>query len=171
MRNFGVLDHGGPSESHHQQDNVYHRMSTHYDFENEKLDGHVLTQLPINDVFTRDLADAQSQEDNSNYDKGDDEEEENAEPDLMRKHDPPPVIPRVYTSHVSFHSRHIPYLDHLSSIPDVNSLTRDFDEIRTAMWDESRPTVRAKGMFFPNKARLSRAAKMYTVKECCEMMV
>ncbi|XP_070021219.1 uncharacterized protein [Nicotiana sylvestris] len=46
MRSFGELDHGGPSGSHHQQDNVHNGMSTHYDFENEQLDGLVLTQLP-----------------------------------------------------------------------------------------------------------------------------
>ncbi|XP_070057398.1 uncharacterized protein [Nicotiana tomentosiformis] len=56
-------------------------------------------------------------------------------------------------------------------MPDVDSLTRDTDEIWTAMWDESRPTVLAKGMFFPDKTRLSRAAKMYSVKECHEMTV
>ncbi|XP_070004678.1 uncharacterized protein [Nicotiana sylvestris] len=56
-------------------------------------------------------------------------------------------------------------------MPDVESLTRDFDEIRTAMWDESRPTVLAKGMIFSDKARLSRACKMHNVKECREMTV
>ncbi|XP_070037282.1 uncharacterized protein [Nicotiana tomentosiformis] len=39
------------------------------------------------------------------------------------------------------------------------------------MWDDSRPTVLAKGMLFPDKARLSRAAKMYSIKKCREMTV
>ncbi|XP_070035567.1 uncharacterized protein [Nicotiana tomentosiformis] len=56
-------------------------------------------------------------------------------------------------------------------MPDVDALIRDFDEIWIATWDDSRPTVLAKGMFFPDKTRLSRAAKMYNVKECREMMV
>ncbi|XP_075097340.1 uncharacterized protein LOC142174860 [Nicotiana tabacum] len=147
MRSFGVLDHGGRSESHHQQDNVHHGMSTHYDFENEQVEPPVLTQFPEDNIFNLDLADAQSQEENINYDnntdeseddtpfhdEGGDEEEENDGHDLTREHAPSPVRPRVYESHVSFHSRHIPYLDHLPSMPDVDALTRDFDEIRTAM--------------------------------------
>ncbi|XP_070035346.1 uncharacterized protein [Nicotiana tomentosiformis] len=56
-------------------------------------------------------------------------------------------------------------------MPNVDALTRDFDEIRTVMWDDSRPTVLAKGLLFPDKVRLSRAAKMYSVKECREMTV
>ncbi|XP_070040237.1 uncharacterized protein [Nicotiana tomentosiformis] len=39
------------------------------------------------------------------------------------------------------------------------------------MWDDSRPMVLAKGMLFPDKVRLSKAAKMYNVKECREMTV
>ncbi|XP_070052082.1 uncharacterized protein [Nicotiana tomentosiformis] len=105
MPSSGVLDHGGPSGSHHQQDNVHHGMSTHYDFENEHPEGPVLTELPEDDIFNRDLVDAQSQEENSDYennadesgdnipflDEGDDEEEENAGPDLTREHAPPPL--------------------------------------------------------------------------------
>lgn len=90
-------------------------------------------------------------------DEGDDEEEENAEPDLTREHAPLPVRPRVYESHVLFHLREIPYLDNLPSMPDVDALTRDLDEIRISMWDESRVTMLSKGMLFPNKARLRRA--------------
>ncbi|XP_070007192.1 uncharacterized protein [Nicotiana sylvestris] len=56
-------------------------------------------------------------------------------------------------------------------MPDVEALTKDFDEIRTAMWDESRPMVLAKGMLFPDKVCLSRACKMHNVKECREMTV
>ncbi|XP_070048847.1 uncharacterized protein [Nicotiana tomentosiformis] len=56
-------------------------------------------------------------------------------------------------------------------MPDVDALTRDIDKIRSAMWDEFRPTVLSKGMFFPDKARLIRAVKIYSVKECREMMV
>ncbi|XP_070053887.1 uncharacterized protein [Nicotiana tomentosiformis] len=76
-------------------------MSTYYDFENEQVEPHVLTQLPEDDIFN--LADAQSQEENSDYDnnadesrddtpfsdKGGDEEEENVGPDLTREHAPP----------------------------------------------------------------------------------
>ncbi|XP_070049692.1 uncharacterized protein [Nicotiana tomentosiformis] len=185
MRSSGVLDHGGPSRSHHQHDKVHQGMSTHYDFENEQVEPPVLTQLPDDDILNRDLADAQSEEENSDYDNnsddsGDDtpfpredgdEEEENEGPDLTREYAPPPVRPRVYESQVPFHSRKIPYLDHLPSMPDMDALTRDFDEIRTTMWDDSRPTVLAKGMLFPDKVRLSKAAKMYSVKECREMTV
>ncbi|XP_070029658.1 uncharacterized protein [Nicotiana sylvestris] len=39
------------------------------------------------------------------------------------------------------------------------------------MWDESRPAVLAKGMYFPDKARLIRAVKIYSVRECWEMTV
>ncbi|XP_070035817.1 uncharacterized protein [Nicotiana tomentosiformis] len=145
-------------------------MSTHYDFENEHPEGPILTQLPEDDIFNWNLADAQSQEENSDYDnnvdesrddtpfpdEGDDEEEENAGPDLMREHAPPPVRPRVYESHVPFHSREIPYLDHLPSMPDVDALTRDIDEIRITMWDESRATVLSKVILFPDKAHLNR---------------
>ncbi|XP_070003498.1 uncharacterized protein [Nicotiana sylvestris] len=53
---------------------------------------------------------------------------------------------------------------------DVDAFTRDIDEIWTAIWDESRPTVLSKGHVFPDKARLIRAVKMYSVKECHEMM-
>ncbi|XP_070032190.1 uncharacterized protein [Nicotiana tomentosiformis] len=147
MPSFSVLDHGGPSGSHHQQDNVHHGISTHYVFEHEQLKGPVLTQFPEYDIFNRDLADAQSQEENSDYDnnadesvddtpfpdEGADEEEENAEPNLTREHAPPPVRPRVHESHMPFHSREIPYLDHLPSMPNVDALTRDIDEIRTTM--------------------------------------
>ncbi|XP_070030846.1 uncharacterized protein [Nicotiana sylvestris] len=38
MLSSGVLDHGGPSGSHHQQENIHHGTSTQYDFENEQLD-------------------------------------------------------------------------------------------------------------------------------------
>ena len=41
--------------------------------ENELLEAPDHTQLPIDDVFTRDLADAQSQEDDSDYDNNADE--------------------------------------------------------------------------------------------------
>ncbi|XP_070038606.1 uncharacterized protein [Nicotiana tomentosiformis] len=119
-----VLDHGGPPGSHHQQDDVHQGMSTHYDFENEQLERHVLTQLLEDDIFNQDLAYAQSEEENSDYDnnadesvddtpfpdEGDDEEEENVGPDLTREHAPPPVRPRVYESHMPFHSREIPTL-------------------------------------------------------------
>ncbi|XP_075100436.1 uncharacterized protein LOC142176474 [Nicotiana tabacum] len=183
MPRYGVLDHGGPSESHHQQDNIHHEMPTHYDFENEHPEGHVLTQLPEDDIFNRDLVDAQSQEENNDYDnnvdesgvdtpfpdEGDNEEKENVGPDLTREHAPPPVRPRVYESCVAFHSGEIPYLDHLPSMPDVDALTRDIDEIRTAMWDESRARVLSKGMLFPDKARLTRAVLMYSVKEYREI--
>ncbi|XP_070004524.1 uncharacterized protein [Nicotiana sylvestris] len=80
--------------------------------------------MPEDDVLNRDLADAQSEEENSDYDNnvdesGDetpflredgDEEDEKEGPDLSR------------------------------DMPDVEALTRDFHEIRTAMWDECRPT-------------------------------
>ncbi|XP_070057120.1 uncharacterized protein [Nicotiana tomentosiformis] len=56
-------------------------------------------------------------------------------------------------------------------MPDVDALTRDTDEIRTAIWDESRPTVLAKGMLFTDKTRLRRAAKIYSIKECREITV
>ncbi|XP_070004383.1 uncharacterized protein [Nicotiana sylvestris] len=39
------------------------------------------------------------------------------------------------------------------------------------MWDESRATVLSKGMLFVDKARLSRAVRMYSINECCEIMV
>nr|XP_009769001.1 PREDICTED: uncharacterized protein LOC104219933 [Nicotiana sylvestris] len=39
------------------------------------------------------------------------------------------------------------------------------------MWDESRPTVLANGMLFSDKALLTRVAKMYSVRECREMIV
>ncbi|XP_070010572.1 uncharacterized protein [Nicotiana sylvestris] len=39
-------------------------------------------------------------------------------------------------------------------MPNVEALTRDFNEIRTAMWDESGPTVLEKGMLFPDKAHV-----------------
>ena len=77
----------------------------------------------------------------------------------------------MYESHGSFHSREIPYLDHLPSMPDVDALTWDIDEIRTAMWDESRATVLSKGMLFLDKACLTRAVLMYSVKECREITV
>ncbi|XP_075105688.1 uncharacterized protein LOC142179458 isoform X2 [Nicotiana tabacum] len=38
MRSSGVLDHGGPSGSHHQQENIHHETSRQYDFENELLE-------------------------------------------------------------------------------------------------------------------------------------
>ncbi|XP_075112863.1 uncharacterized protein LOC142182521 [Nicotiana tabacum] len=161
----------GPSGSHHLTENVHHEMSSHYDFENEQVELPVLTQLPENDVLHQDLADAQSEEENSDYDNnadesGDetpfaredgDEEDEEEGPDLKRA----PHRRKVYESEVPFHSRKIPYIDNLPAVPDVEALTRDFDEIRTAMWDESRPTVLAKGMLFPDKARVSRACKMH----------
>ncbi|XP_075076046.1 uncharacterized protein LOC142162895 [Nicotiana tabacum] len=148
----------GPSGTHHLIENVHHGISSHYDFENEQVGPPVLTQLTKNDVLHRDLADAQSEKQNSDYDNnvdesGDetplfredgDEQDEEEGPDLKR--DPPRR--RVYESEVSFHSREIPYIDNLPTVPDVEALTRDFDEIRTAMWDESRPTVLAKGMLF-----------------------
>ncbi|XP_070007729.1 uncharacterized protein [Nicotiana sylvestris] len=56
-------------------------------------------------------------------------------------------------------------------MPDVDALTRDLDEIQTTMWDESRPTVLANGMLFSDKALLTRVAKMYSVRECREMIV
>ncbi|XP_075090990.1 uncharacterized protein LOC107832473 isoform X2 [Nicotiana tabacum] len=185
MPSFGVLDHHNPFENHQQQDNAHHVISTHFNFENEQLEGLVLTQLPEDDIINRDLADEQSQEDDSDYDnnadesgddtpfsdEGDDDEDENDKPDLTREHAPPPVRPRAYKSHVSFHSRVIPYLDQLPSMPDVDALTRDLDEIRTTMWDESRATVLSKGMLFADKARLSRAVRMYNIKECREIAV
>ncbi|XP_070005698.1 uncharacterized protein [Nicotiana sylvestris] len=134
MCSSGVLDRGGPSESHHQQENVHHGMST--------------------------------------VGLGDDEEEVNVEPELTREHAPPPLVRlSVYESHVPFHEQNIPYLDNLPSMPDVDALTRDADAFRSAIWDESRPTVLAKGMYFPAKARLTRAIKMYSVREYREMMV
>ncbi|XP_070004340.1 uncharacterized protein [Nicotiana sylvestris] len=42
---------------------------------------------------------------------------------------------------------------------------------RSAMWDESRPAVLEKGMYFPDKARLIRAVKIYSVRECREMTI
>ncbi|XP_070021511.1 uncharacterized protein [Nicotiana sylvestris] len=148
----------GSSGSHHLIENVHHGILSHYDFENEQVEPHVLAQLTENSVLHRDLEDAQSEEHNSDYDNnvdesGDetpffredgDEQDEEEGPDLKR--DPPRR--RVYKSEVSFHSREIPYIDNLPTVPDVEALTRDFDEIRTAMWDESRPTVLAKGIFF-----------------------
>jgi len=103
--------------------------------------------LPEDDIFNRDLVDAQSQEENGDYDnnvdefgddtpfpdEGDEEEEENAELDLTREHVSPPVRTRVYESHVPFHSREIPYLDHFPSMPDADTLTRDIDEIQIAI--------------------------------------
>ncbi|XP_075097689.1 uncharacterized protein LOC142175094 [Nicotiana tabacum] len=181
---FGMLDHGGPSGSHHLNKNVHHGISSHYDFENEQVEPHVLTQLPEDDVLNRDLADAQSEEENSDYDNnadesGDDtpfpcedgdEEDEKEGPDSTREYAPPPRR-SVYESQVPFHSREIPYLDNYPSMPEVEALTRDFDEIRIAMWDESRPTVLAKGMLFHDKARVNRSCKMHNVKECREMAV
>ena len=41
--------------------------------ENEQVKLPVLTQLPENDVLHQDLADAQSEEENSDYDNNDDE--------------------------------------------------------------------------------------------------
>ncbi|XP_070016649.1 uncharacterized protein [Nicotiana sylvestris] len=148
----------GPSDSHHLIENVHHEISSYYDFENEQVEPPVLTQLTENDILHRDLADAQSEEQNSDYDNnadesGDetlffredgDEQDEEEEPDLKR--DPPRR--RAYESEVPFHSREIPYIDNLPTVPDVEALIRDFDEIRIAMWDDSRPTVIAKGMFF-----------------------
>ncbi|XP_070009024.1 uncharacterized protein [Nicotiana sylvestris] len=101
---FGVLDQSGPSESYHLHENAYHGISSHYDFENEQVEANVLTQLPEGDVLNRDLADAQSEEENSDYDNnvdesGDDtpfhredgdEEDEKEEPDLTREYAPPP---------------------------------------------------------------------------------
>nr|XP_033516693.1 uncharacterized protein LOC117281026 [Nicotiana tomentosiformis] len=89
-------------------------MSTRYDFKNEQVEPPVLTQLPEDDILNRDLADAQSEEENSDYDNnaddsGDDtpfpredgdEKEENEGPDLTREYAPPPVRPRVYESQV-----------------------------------------------------------------------
>ncbi|XP_019248592.1 PREDICTED: uncharacterized protein LOC109227856 [Nicotiana attenuata] len=116
----------GPSGSHHLIDNVHHEILSHYDFENEQVE---LTQLPENDVLHRDLADAQSQEQNSDYDNNADEsgdetpfaredgdaEDEEEGPDLKR--DPPRR--RVYESEVPFHSREIPYIDNLPTVPDI----------------------------------------------------
>uniref|UniRef100_A0A1U7VFZ2 Uncharacterized protein LOC104215658 n=1 Tax=Nicotiana sylvestris TaxID=4096 RepID=A0A1U7VFZ2_NICSY len=73
-------------------------MSSHYNFENEQVELPVLTQLPENDVLHQDLADEQSEEENSDYDNnadesGDetpfaredgDEEDEEEGPDLKR---------------------------------------------------------------------------------------
>ncbi|XP_075088873.1 uncharacterized protein LOC142170682 [Nicotiana tabacum] len=171
----------GLSGSHHLIENVHHGISSHYDFENEQVEPPVLTQMPENDVLHRDLADAQSEKQNSDYDNNTDEfgdetpfpredgdaYDEEEGPDLKR--DPPRR--RVYEYEVPFHSREIPYIDSLPTVPDVEALTRDFDEIRTTMCDESRSTVLAKGMLFPDKARVSRACKMHNVKECCEMQV
>nr|XP_009765043.1 PREDICTED: uncharacterized protein LOC104216638 [Nicotiana sylvestris] len=161
-------------------------MSTQYDFENEQLDVPDLTQLPVDDVLTRDLVDAQSQEDDSAYDnnadesgdgtpfpnEGDGEEEVNVEPELTREHAPSlPIRPRMYEYHGPFYGQNIPYLDNLLSMLDADALTKDADEFRSAMWDESRPMVLAKGMYFPDKARLIRAVKIYSVRECRELMV
>ncbi|XP_070054031.1 uncharacterized protein [Nicotiana tomentosiformis] len=131
------------------------------------------------------MSNLKSQEENSDYvnnadesgddtpfpNEGDDEEEENVEPDLTREHAPPPVRPRVYESHMPFHSREIPYLDHLLSMPDADALTRDLDKIRTIMWDESRATVLSKGMLFADKAPLSRTVRMYNIKEYRDIVV
>ncbi|XP_075075725.1 uncharacterized protein LOC107782834 isoform X5 [Nicotiana tabacum] len=171
----------GPSGSHHLIKNVHHGISSHYDFENEQVEPPVLTQWTENDILHQDLADAQSEEQNSDYDNNadesvdetpffredGDEQDEKEGPDLKR--DPPRR--RVYKSKVLFHSREIPYIDNLPTMSDVEALTRDFDKIRTAMWDESRPTVLAKGMLFLDKVRLSKAYKMHNVKECREMQV
>ncbi|XP_070004031.1 uncharacterized protein [Nicotiana sylvestris] len=105
----------GPSGTHHLIENVHNGISSHYDFENEQVGPPVLTQLTKNDVLHRDLADAQSEKQNSDYDNnvdesGDetplfredgDEQDEEEGPDLKR--DPPRR--RVYESEVSFHSR------------------------------------------------------------------
>ncbi|XP_070040153.1 uncharacterized protein [Nicotiana tomentosiformis] len=39
------------------------------------------------------------------------------------------------------------------------------------MWDESRETMMSKGMLFADKARLSRAVRMYNIEECREIVV
>ncbi|XP_070015895.1 uncharacterized protein [Nicotiana sylvestris] len=62
-----------PSGSHHLTENVHHGMSSHYNFENEQVELPVLTQLPENDVLHQDLADEQSEEENSDYDNNADE--------------------------------------------------------------------------------------------------
>lgn len=132
--------------------------------------------MPEDDVLNQDLADAQSEEENSDYDNnadesGDetpfpredgDEKDEKEGSDSTRENDPSPRR-SVYESQVLFHSREIPYLDKLPNMSDVKALTRNFDEFRTTMWDESRSTVLAKGMFFQHKARVSRACKMHDV--------
>ncbi|XP_070029414.1 uncharacterized protein [Nicotiana sylvestris] len=123
------------------------------------------------DIRNNEVAQNESRDDTPFLNEGDDEEEEDVELDLTREHALPPVRPRVCESHMPFHSRHIPYLDHLPSMPDVDALTRDIDKIRTTIWDESRPTELSNVMLFPDKARLIRAVKIYSVKECCEMMV
>ncbi|XP_070012107.1 uncharacterized protein [Nicotiana sylvestris] len=56
-------------------------------------------------------------------------------------------------------------------MPNVDALTRDDDEIRSTMWDESRSAVLTKCMYFPDKARLIRAVKIYSIRECREMIV
>nr|XP_033511066.1 uncharacterized protein LOC104092488 [Nicotiana tomentosiformis] len=144
-----------------------------------------------------DMADAQSEEDDSNYDNnadksGDDtpfhnesgdeephfaDESENEQPDLTREHDATTehapymqalhtVRPKVYESRVPFHSRENPYLDHLPSMPDVDALIRDIDDIDTTMWDEPRPTNLYKNMFFGDMSRLSRAVRISSIKIC-----
>ncbi|XP_070028696.1 uncharacterized protein [Nicotiana sylvestris] len=54
-------------------------------------------------------------------------------------------------------------------MPDVDALTKDADEFQSAKWDESRLTLLVKGMYFSDKARLTRTVKMYSVRECREM--
>ncbi|XP_070020490.1 uncharacterized protein [Nicotiana sylvestris] len=180
---FGVLDHGGPFGRHHRNENVHHEISSHYDFENEQVEPNVLTQLPEDDVLNRDLADAQSEEENSDYDNNADESgdetpflredaDEKEGSYLTREYAPPPRR-RVYESQVSFHSREILYFDNLPSIPDVEALTRDFDEIRAAMWDESRPTAHSTGITSTWIDLISlvliphiKASIRYKIKEC-----
>nr|XP_009796745.1 PREDICTED: transcription factor TCP3-like [Nicotiana sylvestris] len=133
-----------------------------------------ISELPSLNAFpdTQQISEDKRSSVGTNEMDGDDEEDVDVEPELTREHaSPSPVRPRVYESHVSFHERNIPYLNNLPSMPDVDALTRDDDEIRSAMWDESRPAMRVKGMYFPDKALLIRAVKIYSVRECREMTV
>uniref|UniRef100_A0A1U7VSB8 Uncharacterized protein LOC104216468 n=1 Tax=Nicotiana sylvestris TaxID=4096 RepID=A0A1U7VSB8_NICSY len=119
--------------------------------------------LVIKNVANKDDSDYDNNVDESGDDtpfpdEGDEDEKmrfENEQPDLSRDHD-------ATNEHAPYMHTTPPVRPRLLSMPDVDARTRDPDDIRTVMWDESRPIVLSKNMLFADKARLSRAVRIMT---------
>lgn len=125
---------------------------------------------------------AQSEEDDNDYDNNADESGDeapftdnsnNEELDLTMEHDaftehapssPPTARPSGYQLRLTFHSREIPYLDHLPCTLGADALIRDLAEIRTTIRDESRLMDLHTNMLFNDKAGVIKAVRIFSIK-------